>query len=230
MKEMDISKMDSAGKVLSAIRACLSPFPVTAPIASLLADYQNQKQNKLIEDVLNRFFNKIKILEKRVQNLEYMNSEEFLYDLLQTMNYAQNEQDENRRDMYAKYLVSCCHISNADNRFKRIFLEYMGKIDGLDFYIIESLNTTFNCKNIIEDVEFSYNYKYKCNVTQKEVLNHVYYLTSLGLIEMSDEEEVVKFLKRHNEKPSGRTFKKSYMYQRTTLGNDLYQFIVKSEV
>lgn len=106
----------------------------------------------------------------------------------------------------------------------------MGKIDGLDFYIIKSLNTTFNCKNIIEDVESSYNYKYKCNVTKKEVLNHVYYLTSLGLIEMFDEEEVVKFLKRYNEKPSGRTFKKSYMYQRTTLGDDLYQFIKKSEV
>lgn len=69
MKEINFSKMDSADKVLSAIRACLSPFPVTAPIASLLADYQNQKQNKLIEDVLNRFFNKIKILEKRIQIL-----------------------------------------------------------------------------------------------------------------------------------------------------------------
>lgn len=230
MKENIISKMDSVDKVLSAIRACLSPFPGTAPIASLLADYQNQKQYKLIEDVLNRFFNKIIILEKRVRNLEYMNSEEFLYDLLQTMNYAQNEQDENRRDMYAKYLVSCCHIDNTDNKFKRIFLEYMGKNDGLDFYIIKSLNTTFNCKNIIEDVAGSYNYKYKCNVTKKEILNHVYYLTSLGLIEMSDEEEVIKFLKRYKEKPSGRTFKKSYMYQRTTLGDDLYQFIKKSEV
>jgi hypothetical protein len=230
MKEINISKMDSADKVLSAIRACLSPFPVTAPIASLLADYQSQKQNRLIEDVLNRFFNKINTLEKRVQNLEYMNSEEFLYDLLQTMNYAQNEQNDYRRDMYAKYLVSCCHIDNTNNRFKRIFLEYMGKIDGLDFYIIKSLNTTFNCKNIIEDVEGSYNCKYKCNVTKKEVLNHVYYLTSLGLIEISDEEEVVKFLERYNEKPSGRTFKKSYMYQRTTLGDGLYQFIMKSEV
>ena len=47
---------------------------------------------------------------------------------------------------------------------------------------------------------------------------------------MSDEEEVVKFLKRYDEKPFGKTFKKSYMYQRTTLGDDLYQFIKKAEV
>ena len=169
-------------------------------------------------------------LDERVRNIEYMNSQECVCDLLRTVDHVKDEIDEEKRIMYAKYLTACCHIENADSRFKRIFLEYMGKMDGLDLYILKSLNTTFNCKNIIEDVENSYNYSYNCNVTKKEVLNHVYYLTSLGLIEMSDEEEVVKFLKRYDEKPFGKTFKKSYMYQRTTLGDDLYQFIKKAEV
>lgn len=227
---INISKTNLEDIILNALKAGCSSFPIAASIASLISDYQTHKQNIIVEDVLNRFLKMIEELDSRIKNLEYMNSQDFIYDLLQTIDRAKDEQDENRRIMYAKYLVSCCHIENAENRFKRIFLEYMGKMDGLDFYILKSLNTTFNCKNIIEDVESSYNYRYNYNVTKKEVLNHVYYLTSLGLIEMSDEEEVVKFLKRYDEKPSGKTFKKSYMYQRTTLGDDLYQFIKKSDV
>lgn len=229
-KQISLCKKGLPEIVLSILKALGSCYPATAPLASLLSDFQNQKQYQLIEDTLNKFFAMIERLDERVRNIEYMNSQECICDLLRTVDYAKDELDEEKRIIYAKYLTACCHIENANSRFKRIFLDYMGKIDGLDFYILRSLNTTFNCKNVIEDVESSYNYKYKCNITKKEVLNHVYYLTSLGLIEMSDEEEVVKFLKRYDEKTSGKTFKKSYMYQRTTLGDDLYQFIKKSDV
>lgn len=44
---------------------------------------------------------------------------------------------------------------------------------------------------------------------------------------MSDQEEVESFLKKYNIKLSKRTFIKEHMYQRTTLGDDLYQFISK---
>jgi len=60
-------------------------------------------------------------------------------------------------------------------------------------------------------------------------MNHFYYLTSLGLIEMSDQEEVESFLKKHNVKLSKETFRKEHMFQRTTLGDDLYHFINKIE-
>ena len=229
-KKIGLGKKGLPDMVLSILKALGSCSPATAPLASLLSDFQNQKQYQLIEDTLSKFSAMIGKLDERVRNIEYMNSQECVCDLLRTVDHVKDEIDEEKRIMYAKYLTACCHIENADSRFKRIFLEYMGKMDGLDLYILKSLNTTFNCKNIIEDVENSYNYSYNCNVTKKEVLNHVYYLTSLGLIEMSDEEEVVKFLKRYDEKPFGKTFKKSYMYQRTTLGDDLYQFIKKAEV
>ena len=62
-----------------------------------------------------------------------------LRDLLRTVDYSKDEIDENKRIMYAKYLTACCHIDNAENRCKRMFLELMEKIDGLDFYILKSL-------------------------------------------------------------------------------------------
>ena len=126
----------------------------------------------------------------------------------------------NKRIMYAKYLTACCHIDNAENRCKRMFLELMEKIDGLDFYILKSLKNTFDGKNAIERIYSKYNDEYNSDVSKKEVMNHFYYLTSLGLIEMSDQEEVEAFLQKYKECLSSSTFRKAHLYQRTTLGDE----------
>ena len=57
-------------------------------------------------------------LDNRVRNMEYINSQEFICDLLRTVDYSKDEIDENKRIMYAKYLTACCHIDNAENRCK----------------------------------------------------------------------------------------------------------------
>lgn len=225
MKEIELSKISLEDKVLSAVKAIGSTCPGTGWVASLLADYQSHKQNKLLEDVLNRFFEMIKRLDNRVKNLEYMNSQDFIYDLLQTVDRAKDEQDDYRRIMYAKYLVSCCHVENVKNRCKRMFLEYMGKMDELDYFILRSLNTTFNGRNAVEHVFTMFNYENHSDISEREILNHFHYLTSLGIIEVSDQEEVEKFRKRYQVKPQSSTFRKERLYQRTTLGDDLYHFI-----
>lgn len=222
---INISQKSLVDKILSILKAGVSVFPEVAPLVSLLSDYQNLKQTKLIEDVLNRFMNMIEELDVRVKDLEYMNSQEFIYDLLQTADRAKDEQDEYRRFMYAKYLTSCCHIENVKNRYKRIFLDYMGKMDELDYYILKSLNNTFNGRNAIDDVAHRFNHENHCKLSKREIMNHFYYLTSLGIIEMSDQEEVEKFRKRYKVEPLCSTFRKERLYQRTTLGDDLYHFI-----
>lgn len=226
-KKVTISKTNLLDKILIAIKAGASTAPCAGGLASLLSDYQNQKQYKLIEDVLNRFLTMIEKLDERVKNLEYMNSQDLIYDLLQTLDRAQNEQDEYRRNMYAKYLTSCCHIENDKNRYKRIFLEYMGKMDELDLYILKSLEIHYVDRNAVEHVQLSYNYQNRSDVSQHEVLNHFHYLTSLGLIEMPDREEIEKIRKRHDETPVKTAFRKERIYQRTTLGDDLFKFIQK---
>ena len=45
-------------------------------------------------------------LDNRVRNMEYINSQEFICDLLRTVDYSKDEIDENKRIMYAKYLTS----------------------------------------------------------------------------------------------------------------------------
>ena len=221
------SKMNTKEIILSVLKAGLSSTPCAGGFASLLSDYQNQKQNKLIEDVLNRFGGMIENLDERVKNLEYMNSPEIICDLLQTIDRAKDEQDEYRRNMYAKYLTSCCHIENAKNRYKRIFLEYMGKMDEIDFFILKSLDIHYIDRNAVEHVQSNFKYLNQRDISQHEVLNHFHYLTSLGIIEMPDREEVEKMRERHNEKSVKISFRKERIYQRTSLGDDLFKFIEK---
>lgn len=226
----EIGKMSLPDKVCNILKAIGSCCPFTAPIVSLLSDFKNHKQNLLIEDVLKKAFAMIDELDNRVRNMEYINSQEFICDLLRTVDYSKDEIDENKRIMYAKYLTACCHIDNAENRCKRMFLELMEKIDGLDFYILKSLKNTFDGKNAIERIYSKYNDEYNSDVSKKEVMNHFYYLISLGLIEMSDQEEVEAFLQKYKECLSSSTFRKAHLYQRTTLGDDLYHFISKIDM
>lgn len=215
-------------KIICALKAGASSFPIASSIASLLSDYQSHKQYMLIEDVLNRFLGMIQELDDRVKNLEYMNSQDIVYDLLQTIDHAKDEQDDYRRHMFAKYLTSCCHIDNANNNSKRIFLDLIRKMDELDHFILKSLTINYIDRNAVEHVTSMFNHKRQSGILQREVLNHFYYLTSLGIIEMPDQEDVDRFRKEHGEKTTRRAYFKERIYRRTTLGDDLYKFIDKS--
>lgn len=223
--KVEISKMGLIDKILTVLKASVSFCSYTSPLASLLSDYQSQKQIKIIEDVLNRFWGMIEELDERVKNLEYMNSQDFVYDLLQTIDHAKDEQDEYRRNMFAKYLTSCCHTDNVNNNSKRIFLYLMGKMDELDYFILKSLGINYIDRNAVEHVALMFNRNRQSGILQREVLNHFYYLTSLGIIEMPEQEEVDRLRKEHGEKPTRRAYSKERIYRRTTLGDDLYNFI-----
>jgi len=221
-------EMSTKEIVLSVLKAGASSFPVAASLASMFSDYQSHKQYKLIEDVLNKFFVMLEELDDRVKNLEYMKSQDFVYDLLQTIDHAKDEQDEYRRNMFAKYLTSCCRIENSKDRNKRIFLDLLGKIDELDYFILKSLSINFIDINAVEHVTSKFNREVQSDISQREVLNHLYYLSSLGIIEMPEKEYVDKFRKEHGEKPTRSAYSKERIYRRTTLGDDLYKFIGKS--
>ena len=223
-----LSNMGLGDMTISALKAVSNFCPGASSIASLVSDYQSHKQIKQIEDVLNKFLGMINELDNRVKNLEYMNSQDFVYDLLQTVDYAKYEQDEYRRNMFAKYLTSCCHINNVKTRSKRIFLDLMGKMDELDYFILKSLGINYIDRNAVEHVASMYNRNRQSGILQREILNHFYYLTSLGIIEMPEQDEVDRFRKEHGEKPTRRAYSKERIYRRTTLGDDLYKFIEKS--
>ena len=87
-KQISLGKKGLPEIVLSILKALGSCYPATAPLASMLSDFQNQKQYQLIEDTLNKFFAMIERLDERVRNIEYMNSQECICDLLRTVDYA----------------------------------------------------------------------------------------------------------------------------------------------
>ena len=89
----EIGKMSLPAKVCCIIKAIGSYWSFAAPFVSALSDFQNYKQNRLIEDVLKKAFTMIEELDNRVRNVEYMNSQEFICDLLRTVDYSKNEID-----------------------------------------------------------------------------------------------------------------------------------------
>ena len=129
--------------------------------------------------------------------------------------------------MFAKYLISCCHIDNVKTRSKRIFLDLMGKMDKLDYFILKSLSINYIDKNAVNEVVSKYKYENNIDISSREVMNHFYYVTSLGIIEMPDKAYVDKFRKEHGEKLTRSAYSKERIYRRTTLGDDLYKFIEK---
>lgn len=225
--DISFGKMSTTDKVVNILKAGMTTCPVLSSVASLLSDFQNQKQYKIIEDVLNKFVEMVNNLDERVKNLEYMNGQDFAFDIIHTIDQSKDEIDEDRRSMYARYLAACCHIDNHANSHKRIFLDYVGKMDAIDFFILKSLGRYFIDRNAVEDVVSSYKHEYKKEISSKDVLIHFQYLESLNIVEMPEREEVDSIRKDHNEKLTKKAFKKERIYQRTALGDELYQFISK---
>ena len=62
----EIGKMSLPAKVCCIIKAIGSYWSFAAPFVSALSDFQNYKQNRLIEDVLKKAFTMIEELDNRV--------------------------------------------------------------------------------------------------------------------------------------------------------------------
>lgn len=127
-------------------------------------------------------------------------------------------------------MTACCHKDNISDKNKDLYLDYLGRIDFIDFFILKQLSTQYNGRNAVEVTIGSYNYQHNDDeISQNDVYIHLDHLLSLGLIERCDKEEVDKFNKRvGNVLPRGKVFKKLNLFQRSHLGDGLFKFICKS--
>ena len=88
----------------------------------------------------------------------------------------------------------------------------------------------YNGKNIVEYCTTKYNVEHDDKVLKLDVQIHVEHLSSIGVIERCDKEEVDRFNKRHgNVQPGEKIFKKLNFYQRTYLGDGIYSFLRKAK-
>lgn len=231
-------KMETINKenfaLSSIIQLVKSAINLAVPELSFVVDqfanYQQTVQYNNIVDILNKHSQQIKLLMEAVINQDYIKSSRYANDVLLTVQKAKDELDSEKRAVYASYLSACCHKDNTSDKNKLIYLEILGRINYLDFYILKQLSKLFNGKNAIESCMSSFNLKHKENIDKLDIQIHLEYLLSLGLIERCDKEEVDTFYQRVRvEVPKGKLFKNYNYYQRTYLGDNLLKFINKSE-
>ena len=229
MDAKDLNRLNpKTASLVEFVKSGLSEIPVLAQFIDAFSAYEQTVQTNNIIDVLKTHGMQIETLLSKTKNSVRMSSLSYPSDVMLTIQKAKDELNESKRKLYASYLTACCHIENENDSNKSIYLDYIGRLDFYDVFILKSLSNLYNGKDAVDFCTNSYNQHYKGNITTTDTRIHLDHLTSLGLIERSDKEEVDKFNQRvGNRQSRQKIFKKLNLYQRTSLGNALYIFIKK---
>ncbi len=219
--------------IIQAVKSAISMIPELSALSFLVDQFTNYQQNvqyNNIVDTLNKHAQQIAFLMDTIVNKDYINSSNYANDVLLTMQKAKDEIDEDKRTVYASYLSACCLNSNILDKNKLIYLDIVGRISYLDFFILEQLTKHFNGKNAIDLCTNTYNSNHKEKIQKIDIQIHLEHLYSLALIERCDKEGIEAFYKRvRSNLPKGKTFKELNYYQRTYLGDSLLKFINKAK-
>lgn len=200
------------------------------PLVNLFNDFEKTVQYNNIVDVLQSHAEQIKELKESL-NKAYAESPNYVKDILDTIQKAKDELNQEKRHAYASYLTACCHIENNDNINKQIFLDYLGRLDYLDIFILKWLTPHYNGHDAVSLCMSKYNYEHQAHITKVDIMIHLEHLCSLGLIERCDKEEVENFNKRNGNIMSRHTtFKRNNFFQRTVTGDGFVSFIRKGGI
>ena len=215
---------------IQMVKSALGLIPGFAPIVELYSNYQQNVQYNNIVDVLNKHSEQIRLISDILIDKIYINSPQYAKDILVTVQKAKNEFNEEKRIVLASYLTACCHTENSKNPNKDLFLDYIARLDFIDIFILNNLSKNYNGKNIIEHCTTKYNSEHELKLSKLDIQIHVEHLSSLGVIERCDKEEVDRFNQRlGNVRPIERNFKKLNFYQRTYLGDGIHSFLSKAK-
>ena len=193
MNDKNLIPISTQEIVVSILKAGLSSIPVGSSVASLWSDYQSHVQYRNIKDILEKHTKAIKSLEDGKLNTDYVNSPQYISDLLTTAQAAKNEMNEIKRNMYSKFLTSCCHIDNAGSSSKLLFLDYIGRLDYLDIFILKHIPCSYNGHEARKLVTEALNDEMPSGVTPEDIEMHLSYMRSIGLIELCDKDKVDRF-------------------------------------
>lgn len=227
MNEQKLEKVTQGEYIVQIILSVLDKIPVLSIPVDLFTKYQQNTQYNNIADVLNKHAERLHILTDIMIDNLYIKSPAYAKDILLTVQKAKDELNEEKRKVYALYLTACCNTENEGDNNRELYLDYVGRIDNIDFFILSKLSITFNGRDAVA-YSADYNYEHSSNISTTDVKIHFDHLVSLGLIERTDKEEYENFIKQYDNINHRQTvFKKLNMYQRTSLGNALYEFINK---
>lgn len=214
--------------LIEFVKSGLSEIPILAQFMDAFSAYEQTVQLNNIIDVLKTHGKQIECLLAHANESVHISSPSYPSDVMLTVQKAKDELNTRKKELYASYLTACCHIENNNDPNKSIYLDYIGRLDFYDIFILKHLSVLYNGKDAVDLFTSSYNLHHEGDVSKTDTRIHLDHLTSLGLIERSDKEEVDKFNQRvGNRQPRQQLFKKLNLYQRTALGNALYNFIKK---
>ena len=207
MNNIELSKTSKVGFALQQLFKGATSFTPLAPIANGLCDYLNTLQ-------VNNIIDFVQILDKQIDDIIKKIDPEII---LSTLQKVKDEMNEEKRKLYASFIIACIHPDNSDCDNKSIYLNLLDQLDYLSIYILNVLENYNTERHLIEKIEQNYD--------KDAVLVRLWSLYSLNLIEKISAGELDNLYKhRGNIKSKNPNL---LLYKRTGLGERLFSFIIK---
>ena len=207
MSSIKLSKTSKIGFALQQLFKGATNLNPIAFFANGLCDYLNTLQ-------VNNIIDFVQMLDKQIDDIiERIEPEIFL----STLQKVKDEMNEEKRKLYASYIVACVHPDNSDCDNKSIYLNLIDQLDYLSIYILNVLEDYNTESCLIEKIGQNYN--------KDAVLVRLWSLCSLNLIEKISAGELDNSRKSFGNIKSRNP--KMPLYKRTRLGERLFDFIIK---
>lgn len=213
--------------LMQLIKAAVADIPLLGVTIDLYDKYQSCIQYNNIVDVLTKHEEQIKKLNDTILDMKYVSSNKRINDIVVVCQKAKDELNEEKREAYAKYLTAGCLKVNNPNSNKDIYLDYIGRMDVMDIYILNILSDDLYDWNSIDSCSRSFEEHFPSSSSNEDFDIHLDHLKSLGLIKYWDESETDFFPVYRNQSLNDmkESLLKQHLYIKSSLGKALMSYL-----
>lgn len=213
--------------LMQLLKAAFSNIPLLGVTIDLYDKYQSCIQYNNIVDVLTKHEGQIEKLNDAILDMNYVSSNMRINDIVVVCQKAKDELNEEKRETYAKYLSAGCLKVNNPNLNKDIYLDYIGRMDVMDIYILKILSDDLYDWNSIDSCARSFEEHFPSSSSHEDFDIHLDHLKSLGLIKYWDESETDFFPTYRNRSLNelNESLIKQHLYIKSSLGKALMSYL-----
>lgn len=213
--------------LMQLIKTAVADIPLLGVSIDLYDKYQSCIQYNNIVDVLTKHEEQIKKLNDTILDMRYVSSNKHIKDIVVVCQKAKDELNEDKRETYAKYLTAGCLKINSHNFNKDIYLDYIGRMDPMDIFILNSLSDDLYDWNSIDSCARNFEEHFPSINSHKDFGIHLDHLKSLGLIKYWDETDTdfSPIYRNRNLNDLNESLMKKHLYIKSALGIALISFL-----
>lgn len=193
----------------------------TSHLGAAIVNALNEEQIANIENTLQMHGDQINLLKEIVIGELYVNKRKYIENIKNALQRAKDEATLEKRKLYATFLTACCHPDNSDCNNHRIFLDLVEKIDFINLQILRELPLSPYGKEVNQLIQVMKN-----SLSRNDMMVRLDYLVSYRIIEQCSMEELETISKRGGNRALMHSGLRHF-YRKTTLGDNLFQFIKK---